>query len=59
VDVTVNNVLPLENTRLLATYAAIDDRLRQLVLCVKHWAKTRGVNDTYRYVSGGMRQEIN
>ncbi len=50
VDVTVNNMLPLANTRLISTYCAIDPRLRALVLLVKHWAKMRGVNDTYRYV---------
>ena len=47
-QVTVNNRLALLNTRLLATYAACDDRLRPLVACVKHWAKTRAVNDPYR-----------
>ncbi|KAJ9511267.1 hypothetical protein QJQ45_017142 [Haematococcus lacustris] len=48
VDLTVNNMLPLVNTHLLRCYVAVDPRLRQLVLLVKHWAKRRGVNDTYR-----------
>lgn len=48
VDVTVNNLLACVNTKLLADYAAIDPRLAQLVALVKHWAKQRAVNDSYR-----------
>jgi hypothetical protein len=54
-DVTINNMLPLENTRLLAAYCRADARLRSLALAVKAWAKARGVNDTYRHemICGG------
>ena len=48
VDVTVNNMLALLNTRLLATYVALDPRLAQLCHVIKHWAKRRSVNDPYR-----------
>lgn len=52
IDITVNNYLAVENTRLLATYCDIDPRLRGLVLLVKHWAKRRSLNDAYRQVQG-------
>ncbi|CAH9098105.1 unnamed protein product [Cuscuta epithymum] len=47
-DICVNNLLAVENTKLLRDYAQIDARLRQIAFIVKHWAKTRGVNETYR-----------
>jgi DNA polymerase sigma len=47
VDVTLNNDLAVANTALLRDYAAIDPRLRQLVVLIKHWAKQRRVNDAY------------
>lgn len=47
-DICVNNLLAVENTKLLRDYSRIDARLRQLVFIVKHWAKSRGVNETYR-----------
>lgn len=46
-DITLNNNLAVANTALLRDYAAIDRRLRQLVLLIKHWAKRRRVNDAY------------
>lgn len=48
VDITVNNILAIVNTKLLRDYAAVDDRLLQLVFVVKLWAKRRQVNDSYR-----------
>jgi len=47
-DICINNLLAVANTKLLRDYAQIDDRLRQLAFIVKHWAKSRGVNETYR-----------
>lgn len=44
---TLNNDLAVANTALLRDYAAIDPRLRQLVILIKHWAKRRRVNDAY------------
>lgn len=47
IDITLNNHLAVANTALLRDYAAIDGRLRQLVLLIKHWAKQRRVNNAY------------
>ncbi|KAJ4954243.1 hypothetical protein NE237_011026 [Protea cynaroides] len=47
-DICINNVLAVVNTKLLRDYAQIDSRLRQLAFIVKHWAKSRGVNETYQ-----------
>ncbi|XP_002983593.2 UTP:RNA uridylyltransferase 1 [Selaginella moellendorffii] len=47
-DICVNNTLAVVNSKLLHDYAQIDVRLRQLAFMVKHWAKRRQVNDTYR-----------
>uniref|UniRef100_A0A1D1ZJQ6 RNA uridylyltransferase n=1 Tax=Anthurium amnicola TaxID=1678845 RepID=A0A1D1ZJQ6_9ARAE len=47
-DICINNLLAVVNTKLLRDYAQIDDRLWQLAFIVKHWAKSRGVNDTYQ-----------
>jgi DNA polymerase sigma len=40
-----NNMLGVHNTAMLRTYAQIGPVCRPLVLCVKHWAKRRAVND--------------
>ncbi|KAJ0803333.1 putative RNA uridylyltransferase [Helianthus annuus] len=47
-DICVNNMLAVVNTKLLLDYSKIDVRLRQLAFIVKHWAKSRGVNETYQ-----------
>ncbi|KAM3698556.1 hypothetical protein ACJW31_06G197200 [Castanea mollissima] len=47
-DICINNILAVINTKLLRDYAQIDARLRQLAFIVKHWAKSRGVNETYQ-----------
>ncbi|KAK9742868.1 hypothetical protein RND81_03G201900 [Saponaria officinalis] len=47
-DICINNVLAVVNTKLLRDYAEIDVRLRQLAFLVKHWAKSRGINETYQ-----------
>lgn len=47
-DICVNNLLAVINTKLLRDYSKIDVRLRQLAFIVKHWAKSRGVNETYQ-----------
>ena len=45
VDVVVNNMLAISNTRLLRDYASVDVRLKKLIFIVKHWAKRRQVQD--------------
>ncbi|KAK4418718.1 UTP:RNA uridylyltransferase 1 [Sesamum alatum] len=47
-DICINNVLAVVNTKLLRDYAQVDVRLRQLAFIIKHWAKSRGVNETYQ-----------
>ena len=45
IDVSINNVLPTFNTKLLGEYSKLDDRVVGLVLCVKRWAKMTQVSD--------------
>ena len=47
-DICINNRVAVANTKMLCDYARIDSRLRQLAFVVKHWAKARKVNETYR-----------
>lgn len=47
-DICVNNLLAVVNTKLLRDYSRIDKRLRPLAFIVKHWAKSRCVNETYQ-----------
>ncbi|KAL1900487.1 hypothetical protein Sste5346_002208 [Sporothrix stenoceras] len=47
-DINFSAHLALENTRLLRCYSHTDERVRPLVLFVKHWAKMRGINTAYR-----------
>ncbi|KDD72610.1 hypothetical protein H632_c3128p0, partial [Helicosporidium sp. ATCC 50920] len=46
-DVVINHGLGSVNTKLLATYCAVDARLPALVALVKRWAKARRVNSPY------------
>uniref|UniRef100_A0A0D9VBI8 Uncharacterized protein n=1 Tax=Leersia perrieri TaxID=77586 RepID=A0A0D9VBI8_9ORYZ len=46
-DICINNLFAVANTKLLKDYAQIDERCPQLSFIVKHWAKLRGVNETY------------
>mmetsp|Transcript_22006 Transcript_22006/g.48082 ORF Transcript_22006/g.48082 Transcript_22006/m.48082 type:complete len:603 (-) Transcript_22006:84-1892(-) len=43
-DLSINNLLPVFNTRLLLEYAEIDPRSVELVRMVKKWAKLAGVH---------------
>ncbi|MDP6869400.1 MAG: nucleotidyltransferase domain-containing protein [Candidatus Poseidoniaceae archaeon] len=45
VDISINNSLALYNTKLLETYAEIDERVKRVALCVKHWALHRNICD--------------
>ncbi|XP_038979270.1 UTP:RNA uridylyltransferase 1-like [Phoenix dactylifera] len=47
-DICINNLLAVVNTKLLKDYSQIDGRLRQLAFIVKHWARSRRVNETYQ-----------
>jgi len=47
-DISVNNVLAVVNSRLVAEYVQLDRRLHTLGLCLKTWAQARGINDRSR-----------
>eukprot|EP01116_Phalansterium_solitarium_P018997 TRINITY_DN5187_c0_g1_i1.p1 TRINITY_DN5187_c0_g1~~TRINITY_DN5187_c0_g1_i1.p1 ORF type:complete len:881 (-),score=217.39 TRINITY_DN5187_c0_g1_i1:37-2679(-) len=47
-DICINNMLPIHNTQLLATYTQLDCRVRELACCIKFWAKRRQVNEPYQ-----------
>ena len=45
VDISINNTLALYNTNLLASYARKDKRVKDLIICIKHWAHHRNLSD--------------
>lgn len=47
-DISVGNVLAVANTRLIATYLEIDQRVPVLLRAIKVWAKKRGINNRQR-----------
>ncbi|KAH7241781.1 hypothetical protein BKA59DRAFT_479349 [Fusarium tricinctum] len=47
-DINFSAHLALHNTALLRCYSHTDPRVRPMVLFVKNWAKTRGINSGYR-----------
>ncbi len=47
-DICINNTLALHNTRLMATYASIDPRVRAFGSIIKYWAKQRRINEPYQ-----------
>lgn len=44
-DISFNNPLAIRNTLLLASYSAIDTRVRELAFIIKYWAKQRYINN--------------
>jgi DNA polymerase sigma len=51
IELSWSNPIGIYKTELLAEYSRIDDRVRKLVLFVKHWSKARNLSNTRR---GGM-----
>ena len=47
-DINFSAHLALQNTLLLRCYSHCDERVRPLVLFIKHWAKVRQINSPYR-----------
>lgn len=45
VDISINNSLALHNTRLMTHYVSLDQRVKQVAICVKHWALHRHLSD--------------
>ncbi|ORY04163.1 hypothetical protein K493DRAFT_59097 [Basidiobolus meristosporus CBS 931.73] len=48
-DINVNNTLGVHNSQMIKDYLSIDDRVKKLIMLIKHWAKRRGINSS----SGG------
>jgi DNA polymerase sigma len=44
-DISLYNPLAISNTKLLFNYSIIDERVRPLAYIVKHWAKSRQINN--------------
>ncbi|RKP01657.1 hypothetical protein CXG81DRAFT_11709, partial [Caulochytrium protostelioides] len=44
-DININNLMALQNTRLIRRYADLDPRVRPFLFLVKAWAKARGLAD--------------
>lgn len=44
-DININNITGIRNTHLLQAYSKVDRRVVPLVLWIKHWAKSNGIND--------------
>ncbi|CAJ1459372.1 unnamed protein product, partial [Effrenium voratum] len=44
-DITVNNDLAVENSRLVTAYLMAEPLLRKLLIVIKTWAFARGIND--------------
>ena len=47
-DISINNSLAVVNSRLIGAYSAIDPRMVELGMVIKHWANARGINDRSR-----------
>ncbi|CAG9330405.1 unnamed protein product [Blepharisma stoltei] len=45
IDISLNNDLAVENSRLLYTYSRIDERVEKLGIAIKVWAKKRSISD--------------
>ncbi|CAK9016608.1 unnamed protein product [Durusdinium trenchii] len=44
-DITVNNDLAVENSRLVSAYLAVEPLLKPMLLVIKTWASARHIND--------------
>lgn len=47
-DINFSAHLAIHNTLLLRCYSHCDPRVKIMILFIKHWAKTRGINTPYR-----------
>ncbi|KAF8938711.1 hypothetical protein BGZ58_000317 [Dissophora ornata] len=47
-DIGYQNDLAIWNTRLLRAYCRVDDRVRDVVVIIKTWAKRRKINNPYK-----------
>lgn len=44
-DININNIIGIRNTHLMKAYSKVDWRVAPLVMWIKHWAKSNGIND--------------
>ncbi|EKX49134.1 hypothetical protein GUITHDRAFT_105213 [Guillardia theta CCMP2712] len=44
-DLSTGNAAPIPQARLLQRYSNMDSRISKLAILVKHWSRTRGIND--------------
>ncbi|KAJ3213611.1 hypothetical protein HDU67_002662 [Dinochytrium kinnereticum] len=44
-DINVGNMLGIANSRLISTYLKLEPRLHPLIMVVKHWARSREINN--------------
>ncbi|ORX46700.1 hypothetical protein BCR36DRAFT_101952 [Piromyces finnis] len=44
-DINVNNTIALYNTKMIQTYALIDERVKPLIMTIKYFARQRMLND--------------
>ncbi|CAM9334675.1 unnamed protein product [Chrysoparadoxa australica] len=44
-DISIMNPLALKNTELLWTYSQVDERVKHLAFIIKHWARSRQINN--------------
>ncbi|RWS29472.1 poly(A) RNA polymerase GLD2-like protein [Leptotrombidium deliense] len=47
IDMNLNKVVSIHNTRLVKSYTRLDDRVSQLVLLVKYWARKNEINNAF------------
>jgi DNA polymerase sigma len=45
-DISVNNRIATYNSKLIRCYIDLDDRVRDIIMIVKEWAKHRGINNS-------------
>ncbi|OUM65608.1 hypothetical protein PIROE2DRAFT_41503 [Piromyces sp. E2] len=45
-DISCNNRIPIYNSRLISCYMKFDERVRDIVMIVKKWAKDRCINNS-------------
>jgi DNA polymerase sigma len=45
IDISINNISGIENSLLVKTWASFDPRFIPLAFSIKHWAKSRDIND--------------
>ncbi|ORX83020.1 Nucleotidyltransferase, partial [Anaeromyces robustus] len=45
-DLSINNRMPIHNSRLIYCYVHLDPRVRDIIMIVKKWSKIKNINDS-------------